>query len=175
MTLPTFSETSIDVVPEVIPQDEAPSYQYELMCQTCGADITDLYSGRGRKPKYCKVHQANKPRTASRVPRGQNESLAASAADVLNGYNSIVTLGALAVGLPETASAMSSRQEPFRDQAFEALKQDPQLCKSIIGVGKGSALVGLIIAYAMLGAGVIPTAVAEVKDKRRAAETWDEN
>jgi hypothetical protein len=77
-------------------------------------------------------------------------------------------------GYHATASALAEREEAFREQAYAALVTDPALCRMILRAGTTSGKVSLIIAYAMLGAGVAPTAIMEYKSKQLMKEESQE-
>ena len=157
LTLPTF------ITGDVPPDDESPPTPFEYACETCGKELH--YGGRGRKPKYCDEHK----RGGSTTPRknlGKNDVLAAQATEALCQMNSISAIGLMMFGLPTTASAINNAHDSFREQAYNALLTDPDLCRKILKGGTGSGKIALVIAYGMLGAAVVPVAHMEIKEKR---------
>lgn len=146
--------------------DEPPNFESEpdFVCEKCGKPL--IYSGRGRKPKFCDEHKRSNGNGTRNVSSGNNEKLAAMAVDVLCQGNAALTVGLMFVRLNETASAIAAREDAFRAQAYEALKLDPALCKMILKGGASSGKVALIVAYAMMGASVAPVFMTEMKEKR---------
>lgn len=157
---------SLEHIPITPVTDDVPPFENEpeFACVTCGKAIE--YSGRGRKPKYCDEHKRSSGTGTRSAASGSNDKLAAMAVDVLCQGNAAATVGLMFARLNGTASAVAEREEPFRAQAYEALKLDPALCKSILKGGANSGKMALIIAYAMLGASVAPVFIAEMKEKR---------
>lgn len=162
----------------VLPLGDAPppfETEAEYVCLTCGTAIE--YSGRGRKPKYCDQHKRRASTAGNRSASGtsNNEKLAAMAVDVLCQGNAAVTVGLMFMRLNRTASAVAERDDPFRVQAYEALKLDPALCKLILKGGASSGKVALVVAYAMMAASVAPVLIEEMKERRaEKEETEDE-
>lgn len=151
----------------LVPRDEAPQGTHELVCRVCGEPLE--YGGRGRKPTLCDKHKGT-PGGKSRADAiGKNEQLAAQAATALMQVNSLAEMGLRFGKLPMTAEAMAMAKESFKEQVFEALKTDPELCKTILKGGIQSGRIALIIAYAMLASVVAPVATMEIKERRRVA------
>jgi len=102
---------------------------------------------------------------------GKDANLAAQAATALENLNSLLAFIVMPFGLHATAGAISSGNPQFKEMAYQALLTDPELCRTIMkggGVMSGGMMLGL--AYASLGASVVPTAIMEVKEKRAAIE-----
>lgn len=160
----------VDFVPDVIPSDEAPETSHELSCEVCGKELH--YAGRGRKPKRCDEHKkgGGTTRRSRSENIGKNEQLAAQAAEALVQVNTLAEMGARFGKMEYTAEALSTAKEAFREQVFEALKTDPELCKLILRGGVQSARIQLLIAYGMLASVVVPVAAMEIKAKREAAK-----
>jgi hypothetical protein len=78
----------------------------------------------------------------------------------------MLAIGAMAMGLNGTASAIAQANPNFEEQAYQALLTDQDLCKLILKGGVKSAKLSLGIAYFGMGAAVIPTAVVELKEKK---------
>lgn len=159
------------VIADTIPETE----DVEYPCQerlpdgsVCGRE-SGPYGGRGPKPKKCPDHKKVASGTrGTRTPRvtGNASNLAAQAAGVLTQLNQIITIGMMAVGLNQTASAMASCADTFHENAYNALLTDPELCKYLLRGGVQSAKVSLGIAYVGMGSIVVPTAVNEIRAKR---------
>jgi len=149
-----------------------PVADVEYPCDVCGKEAGP-YSGRGRKPRKCPEHKRG---TSSSTPktRGNNAVLAGQAVDALCQLNAFAGVGLMMTGYRATASALADREEAFREQAYAALVTDPALCRMILRAGTTSGKVSLIIAYAMLGAGIAPTAIVEYKSKQLLKEQAQE-
>jgi len=153
-------------------RDEPPVTEENVpKCEVCGVELT--YAGTGRKPTKCDEHKrmrgAKKPAAAASEGKASgNEKLAAQAAEVLYQINEMCGLGLMLAKLFGTAAAISDRNEAFRDQAYEALKTDPGLCKTIISAGAKSGKFSLLAAYGMLAVSVAPVAVEEIRELKSA-------
>lgn len=112
---------------------------------------------RGRPP-------GSKSSTSTRR-RTTNTDLANAAADVLMQTNSMVGVVAGFAGLPETQDAIVEKNPLFREQAYNALLADPDLCKSITAGGGVTGKVALVFAYAMFASYVLPTGANEWREK----------
>ncbi len=158
----TFTDTEIPT--DSFPMDNAPELSdVEYPCEVCGRE-SGPYGGRGRKPKRCSEHKKNK--TSVRVT-GNTTQLAEQATAVLVQMNGLMAMGAMAMGLMGTASAIAQANTPFEEQAKAALTTDPDLCRLILKTGKTSAKFSLGLAYAGMAMAVGPTAYMEVSTKRR--------
>lgn len=157
---------TLDVAPN--PTDEIPSTQYEFHCEKCGVGFE--HSGRGRKPKYCPEHRGTRSSNTTSKVKGTNEQLAAQALEVLCGFNGIAAFGMRLMRLTETGQAITDRETAFREQAYLALLMDPKLCQTILKSSGTSGIMGLFMAYGMLGAAIAPVAMNEIKALRAEAE-----
>ncbi len=171
MTATVFEDavvTEIDSSPELA--------DVEYPCKHCSKEAGP-YGGRGPKPKVCAdCRPKNSNRGSSRTkPSGNVHNLAAQAAGVLVQLNGLVSIGLMAVGMRETASAMGSCSDIFEKQAYDALLTDPDLCKLILRGGVQSARMSLGLAYVGMGTIVVPTAIQEYKVKREARKAEMEN
>ncbi len=146
-------------------KDDAPATNDVLSCEVCGTSLT--YAGRGRKPKRCPEHRKQSG-NASGKRATPNDKLAREATEALVQINRLTGLGSRILGLPTTAEMIAFCEESFREQAYAALLTDPDLCRQILSAGQISAKFSLAIAYAMMGAQVVPVAVMEIKAKREA-------
>jgi hypothetical protein len=97
------------------------------------------------------------------APKTGNERLAATATEKLVALNNALAVTLFTLRMPGTALGISAAEEDFRTATYEALLTDPELCRTIISMGKASGKLGLLIAYAALFYGVVPTAVAEFR------------
>lgn len=151
--------------------DEIPSLDtIEYPCEVCGREAGP-YSGRGRKPKYCSDHKRNKNVNSTTRVKGSNATLAAQATEALVQINNMVAVGAMVLSYPETAGAISDKEETFRQQTYTALLTDPGLCRTILRAGTTSGKLTLAIAYSMLIASITPIAVLEYKEHRIPVDT----
>jgi hypothetical protein len=160
VTAPVFEDASpieLDTIP--------PVEDVEYPCRNCGREAGP-YSGRGRKPTLCPDCKPSTRKTSGANRRTTNDALAAQASAVLEQLNGVLAIGAMALGFNMTASAIAGNNEAFKENAFEALKTDPDLCKLICKGGVKSGKVALGIAYASFGTQVVPVAVSEYKMKR---------
>lgn len=158
-----------DAVPLEGTADIPPPTDERLSCETCGKTL--VYSGRGRKPKYCDEHKrSSSPTTKRSGSNTPNEKLATQATEALVQINRLTGLGARLAGLETTQEMIMFCEDTFRTQAYEALLTDPNLCKQILAAGAVSAKFSLATAYAMLLGQVIPVAYMELKAKREAKE-----
>lgn len=163
-----YSDAPDDTVP--------PADDVEYPCQVCGREAGP-YGGRGPKPKFCDDHKKSKAKsggTSSAKVTGSASSLAAQAATVLEQLNGIMSIGALVLGMHNTASAIAAATPGFKEQAYTALTTDPELCRLILKSGVKSGKVSLMIAYGSFAMQVAPVAVMEYKvkmaEKRQAQE-----
>lgn len=150
------------------PDDSSPATSdVEFPCRVCNKEAGP-YSGRGRKPTLCPEHKAAKGTPRQSRVTGAPASLAAQAAGVLEQLNGIIAVGCMAFGMNETAHAIASGNEQFKEQAYAALVTDQELCKLILKGGVKSAKISLGLAYASFAMGVGPVAVNELRAKKEA-------
>jgi hypothetical protein len=164
----------IDFLEATVPaeMDEAPPLaDVTDPCKKCHQQIDTPYGGRGPRPKFCLTCKSTGG-TKRQAPRitGKDQNLAAQATTVLVQLNSMIALGAAALGLFRTGGAIVSANEGFEAAAYQALLTDPELCKSIMRSGAKSGKVALTMAYGGLAMAVIPTAAEELKDKKAARD-----
>jgi hypothetical protein len=162
-----------------VDMDESPPLDdVEFPCRVCGREAGP-YGGRGPKPKLCAEHKTSTAKgTRSPKVAGKDANLAAQATGVLVQLNAILAMGAAAVGLFQTGSAIAAANEGFEQAAYQALLTDPEFCKMILKGGAKSAKVSLALAYGGMAMSVGPTAVNELKERRLAkqeAQANDEN
>lgn len=151
---------------DTIPGDLA---DIEYPCEVCGRE-SGPYSGRGRKPKKCPEHRAQKTPAGTRV-KGQNASLAAQATEALMQLNNFAAIGLLVTQLHATGAKLrEASDDRFRESVYNALLLDPDLCRWICRGGVRSGKVALLLAYVMLGASVMPTAIVELREKKEVRE-----
>jgi hypothetical protein len=169
-----------DVIPSFT--DAPPPTSDVPTCAVCGVELP--YKGTGRKPTKCAEHKRTRPAStapssASSAAAGgakasTNEKLAQQATDILCQLNDYLAIGAMLARLPGTASAISDKQDAFREQAYSALLMDPALCKTILRAGVKSGKAALALAYGTMLLSVIPTAVVEIRELRAAAAASSE-
>lgn len=160
MTTMTFEDAAPIEMDSIPPVDDV-----EFPCEVCGREAGP-YSGRGPKPKKCADHKRPTTTRSNATRRTTNDALAAQAATVLEQLNQMIAVGAMVVGLNGTASAIARNNDAFKENAFEALKTDPELCKFICKGGVKSGKLALGIAYASFGSQIVPVAIEEIKVKR---------
>lgn len=159
MTTMTFEDV-------VMPPDSVPDLSdVEYPCRVCGKEAGP-YGGRGPKPKLCSEHKKTSTGGTSKKVSGAPANQAGQAAKVLSQLNRMLGIGAMAMGLFETASAIADANPTFEEAAYEALLTDSELCKMILKGGVKSAKVSLGLAYVGMGTVVVPTAVNEIRVKK---------
>ena len=161
-----------DVLYDIPQTDSKPPISHELVCEKCGTEL--VYSGRGRKPKFCPEHRpgglkllqggqggnSGTPKT-----KGANASLAGQATDIILQWTDIMALVCMMTGLTATEAAIHERQGTLREQLYASLLTNPARCRSIINVGSRSSDFGFFMALGMFAAGVGSTAFVEIKEK----------
>ena len=122
------------------------------------------------------------PKTSGR--KTANEKDAEQAAKVLGQINDLLVLGLMGVsaipGVPfsfmNTASGIAAGNEAFMAQAQEALVTDPNLCKSILRVGKAGGKAALATAYLSLAITAAPGVMEDIRAAQEAnADADSEN
>lgn len=166
MTSPTFTESPIpaDTPP---PTDGGFVGEYPDSTPEAPYGYKSDGSPRVRRP-YAPRGSGGKSASSRGARMPARESEAKAAAALLAQVNGLATMGIMAVGFTETASAVNNANEGFEQMAYEALLTDPALCKTILKAGTTSGKVALIIAYGMLTASVAPVAMTEYRIKRDA-------
>lgn len=162
----TFTDVDLDS-----PADDVPDMDIttpEFVCEVCGKALT--YSGRGRKPRFCDEHKKGSKGTVRRATGARNVAVASQAADVLMTTNSFVQFMASMGGLENTAEAIETANPQFRERAYEALLNDPELAKAITRGGAMTGKMALVMAYSMFAFSVVPVAYLEVKVKKAERE-----
>src|ERR1700754_2371653 len=110
----------IDFLDVELPEDTVPAdlTDVEYPCEVCGKEAGP-YAGRGRKPTRCPEHKKGKSNGSSATSRrvtGNAASLAAQATEVLLQLNSILALGAMAIGLNDTAATIAHGNDVFAER-----------------------------------------------------------
>lgn len=159
--------TFVDVDEYMPDMDVTPDLaDVEYPCRVCGREAGP-YGGRGPKPKLCIDHKTTTSKgTRSPKVMGKDANLAAQATGVLVQLNAILAMGAAAVGLFQTGSAIAAANEGFEQAAYQALLTDPEFCKMILKGGAKSAKVSLALAYGGMAMSVGPTAVNELRERK---------
>lgn len=98
----------------------------------------------------------------------RNESLGASAAQLLAQMNSLVGLSLSAFKLVETSDAIDEANKIFEPMAREALANDPKLARRIMSGGVSSSKAQLTLAYVVFGMAIMPSAREELSERRAA-------
>lgn len=80
----------VSLSPDDVPEDVAPTVNGSdvppLRCETDGCHNTLTYSGRGRRPKFCDEHKAQKPATGTKRQTGwqKGDTVEANLTKLLN-------------------------------------------------------------------------------------------
>lgn len=166
MTALTFEEVDVEgITPDAGPETENDAHY----CKEPGCTNETFRNGsRGRWPNYCADHKKGAP--AKKATPRSAPAQAKAAAAVLGGMNDLMTslmfgvsmVPALPISLTNTASALAAKNEAFVEQAEAALSQDPALCRAILKAGGTSGKMALAMAYAMLGASLVPAVKADM-------------
>lgn len=163
MSLDMFTESDIPVVPDTVP----PSPDVQNPCKGCGGEIDVEYQGRGRRPVRCSTCKPARTKTAkSPGTTGSQATLAAQATEALWQINGIASVVAMIAGYHGTSAAIQERESVFRDMAYSALLTDPNACRFILRGGMKTSGVSLVICYAMFAAGIGPTFMEEMRNKK---------
>lgn len=167
--------TVLDFTDAMAPSDATPELEdVEYPCVVCGREAGP-YSGRGPKPKRCPEHKTSKGTAKTPRVAGKDANLAAQATGVLVQLNAMIAMGAAALGLFRTGSAIAESNATFETAAYQALLTDPEFCRMILKGGAKSAKVSLALAYGGMGMVVVPTAMQELKERRDAKREADDN
>lgn len=154
-----------------LPRDSVPvTSEVEYPCKNCGREAGP-YGGRGRKPTVCVDCKPKRNGNKSAVKvNGTTANLAAQATQVLCQLNGFMAMGLAAMRMFGTAGAIGAYDETFREQAYNALLVDPELCKYLLRGGAKSGKVALVAAYGMMAVNVAPVAMEEMKELRAQRE-----
>lgn len=151
-----------DIMPDSVPATSDVDYP----CTVCGKEAGP-YAGKGRRPTKCPDHKTSaSKRTSSVRVTGADAVLAAKAAEALCQINGFAALGAMMLGFVQTGAVIQAEQSDFKEQAYNALLTDADLCRTILKGGVKSGKLALLIAYAMLAASIFPTAKMEFAEKK---------
>jgi hypothetical protein len=164
------SVLDIFAVPDGPPMDSVPAADdIEYPCARCGREI--IYAGRGRKPGPKSLCTECKPRKGSTVKlTGNANNLAAQAAKTLVQLNTMIGVGAAAVGFYRTSGEIIAYQDTFEGQAYAALSTDPALCKAILSTAGKTGKASLVMAYIGQFIAISATATEEYKMKKAERE-----
>ena len=120
------------------------------------------------RPRKRRPHGKRAPSSSPGTRMPATHSQAEMAANVLKTLNSYVAMSLSIVGLPMSSSQLVQANDEFRDMAYQALLNDPELCNRILSAGSTSGKAQLTMAYVMLGGAMTPMLVGEIKEKRAA-------
>lgn len=170
-----MTATTLDISTGNIPMDEAPEteittglpFNPEYPDSTPDAPYGFFPDGRPRKRRP----RGTGTTATSSGPRktAASDSQARMAAAMLAQVNNLVGMSLALFRLPVTGAQITEANAGFEQMAYEALLTDPALCRKILSAGANSGKAGLVMAYAMLGAAVVPVAMQEMKESRRVA------
>jgi hypothetical protein len=102
--------------------------------------------------------------TVGRMPA--SESQARTAAALLARANLFLGMGLAVFGLHLTVEMLKDANKEFEVMAYEALLNDPALCRKILAAGATSGKAQLMMAYALLGGSLAPVAYTEFRANR---------
>lgn len=147
----------------IVSEDESPvDFQ---VCSIAGcSEPVAVWGGRGRRPTKCDEHRKTKSPLGTKST-GSNKRKATVAAAILVQWNSLAAFGLFVSGYPGTHDAISGAQPSFQSSAELALESNPELCDTIIRLGKNSGQAGLFLVYGQMLAVVGPTLLMEHKLK----------
>lgn len=163
---------SIDFQTTTIPgyevPDQIPDFADVDMCKNCHARPVKKYGGRGPRPTKCEDCSGTSSSGGSPKVKGKNAALASQATAALMQLNNFVALGLMLMQMQRTATKFreEAAREMFEDSVYNALVLDPELCAWICRGGVKSGKIALLIAYGLLGASVVPTAMVELREKK---------
>lgn len=168
--IPQDTTPNVDSTPPMLEADNAsawfdPQYPYSTKEYPYGffdnADGTpDFDRPRKRRPKGTGGGSSKNPAS------GKGSTNARSAAKMLAQMNMLLGMGLRTFGMPMTAEMLAQANTEFEAMAFDALSNDPALCRKILSAGAASGKTQLLMAYLALGVAVAPPAYMEIKAKR---------
>lgn len=135
----TVSFTVADIPPNAT---DAPLSD-DLTCEVCGAPL--VYSGRGRKPKFCDIHRksaTSSPRPTSR--RNNHDVDAAMAA--LSGGHTVVQF-ALSLASLEAGHVFEMSRSGLDERNRAILESDPALAKRIASMASKGGAGALVVSH----------------------------
>lgn len=118
------------------------------------------------KPRKRKPHSRRSSGSGVQGRMPATDKQARTAAALLARMNLFLGMGLGALGLPITGMELARANVEFEEMAYQALLNDPELCRKIMAAGTTSGRTQLTLAYVMLGGSLAPLAWKEVKDKR---------
>ncbi len=166
MTTPEITFTKVDEPPETddtpITGDFNPDYPGSTESAPYGfkPDGTPYL----RRPKGTAKTPASPG--APLLGSSRRDKNARDAARLLARLNALIGLSLTVSGMPNTAASLADANEQFESMAYEALVSDPALCSKILSAGTAGGKAGLIMAYTMLGASIIPSARQEIAARK---------
>lgn len=155
-----------------LPQDESPDVEQPKS----GGDFDPEFPGSTPDAPYGfkdngepykrrpKGHGKSAGTSVRKMPA--SESLARTAAGVLASANVLVGLSLSAFGLTQTAESIGKANADFETMAYNALLNDPALCRKILSAGATGGKTQLALAYASLAMAIFPAAKADIQERK---------
>lgn len=136
-----------------------------LTCQQCGKDISHMYSGRGRKPKYCEEHKkGNASRVGSSAGTATRGDVQQAVNSLEQGYQ-LIQMGLMMFGAHGAATTLRESIPDLSQKNAQYLAADKDLVRSINKVGKAGGRAGFFINQGLVLAPVVILAAQELGEK----------
>jgi hypothetical protein len=151
-------------VADIPPSANEPPISGDLVCEVCGTPL--LYSGRGRKPKFCDAHRKTTSATPRSTSRRNNHDVDAAMA-ALSGGHTVVQF-ALSLASLEAGHVFEMSRSGLDERNRAILESDPALAKRIASMAsKGGA--GALVVSHLIAVG--PAAAIAYRQIRAAAQS----
>lgn len=144
--------------------EEAETFDTDLSCEVCGVPL--VYSGRGRKPKFCENHKPNKSRNST-SPRS-NSDVNTALQVMETSYSGLSLL--LRLTSPRAAEVWESSHDNLMETNRQAFIADKKLCQRIVKLGQTSGTGMFIGAHVFALAPVLMVVREDVLARRRDAK-----
>jgi hypothetical protein len=150
---------------------DAPDAPKDIACTVCGKDISYLYSGRGRKPKYCEEHKPARAASSLGSARSVKGTGAVKQAvtNLENLYN-LMGMGLYMAGAKDAASSLAQSVPGLSEANRQYLETDPALVKMLNNAGTTGGRTMFFITNAMTLGPVAVLAYQELTAKREARQ-----
>lgn len=150
-------------IADLLGGSESPTVSDDLTCEVCGKAL--VYSGRGRKPKFCDEHKQSRsssPRTSS-APRSTGN--VNSALQVMEtGYAGLSVM--LRLFSPTAAVQWESSHDSLIETDRQAFTADPKLAQRIAKLGQTSGTAMFIGAHVFALAPVVMIVRADIQNRQ---------
>lgn len=158
-----------------LPHDDAPPGAttepppYALTCETCGTPL--LYSGRGRKPRFCDEHKPARSNSGN-TGRGRNadKELDQACTTLADLYD--VTVLPLALLSPEAANVWSMQIDGLNSRNRTILANNRDLVRKINSAGAKGGTTAFVLSH-LFAATPVALVLIGAATQRRAARRAD--